>query len=715
MKRLIKVFKLSAILLVSLILLAEIVLRIGFHEKLKTNQLPQIYQTDSLLGYKYIPNSSSKLVKPSINKSVKVNNQGYLGKDFTTQKKKGQTRIAFVGSSNVAGMATNGNENYVSYLGKLFDTSPLQVEVLNCAVDGGGRKLQHLHQITSNVVNVNPDIVFLENSPFPYKKTSVYRTRYKDFQVKSGKYLTEPDDSVKKYIDDNFYSNNLFTLTYDVSYIFRLFCKFYTENKNKATKFVDKYVKIDSKMIRAYRTRRINYLPKNPKPLSMSESIDTLNKLRKFLDLKGIKLVLYDYAKGAPLIEDICHLNNIGYLNLKLKEAPGFYLKHDGHYSQLGHAVIAEQLHKGILNNHLLQESYWIDKLSDKKIRGSVGLEKLGIRTIGGKNAKSFNNNNLLFIKSNKLCDSCCPGHSDLIEEKLKEGGSKITKVENESANMIAFIKQTEREIIKQEPRYAIIEIPNKIFNFRTALEDCQLLSAYIKDLENTGCKVFLYSAEIKGSIEYLYAYFSNNPIFKINTGFPKHVKKQASPQHLNYLKHAHLSNTMIDTLTKMLQADGAIRLNTNLAFGKKVTASSSSERKKILSKNNLVDGRPYSVWSKNMGWRNEKQPRDSLQWVQIDLAKEYKINKIIIYPSYDPKFAQGQFPKNITIRLSADNINWQTVYQKKDIPAINITSPQVFKITTTHARYVKIEGEGLRVNHKSGDYTMSFAEVEVY
>ena len=134
-----KFFVLSIFLLV---LLVEVVLRIAYHEQLKTRTYPQIYTPDSEIGYRYIPNRDASINMPSISKDFKTNNQGFYGPDFQDQKENGVFRIAVVGSSQATGIWLDGQESFSMKLQQLLREKGYPIEVINLSIDGRLRDLE---------------------------------------------------------------------------------------------------------------------------------------------------------------------------------------------------------------------------------------------------------------------------------------------------------------------------------------------------------------------------------------------------------------------------------------------------------------------------------------------------------------------------------------------------------------------------------------------
>ena len=134
-----KYFIIFSVLLLITILIVEIILRIFYHEQLKsritsTNRVP-----DSSLVYTRVPNVIEHYCTPDVDNRFRCNNQGFTGPDFTTKKGKGIFRIIIMGNSDVEGMHMNGTNNFTVVMQMLFNRFYDSVEVVNCGLGGGGK------------------------------------------------------------------------------------------------------------------------------------------------------------------------------------------------------------------------------------------------------------------------------------------------------------------------------------------------------------------------------------------------------------------------------------------------------------------------------------------------------------------------------------------------------------------------------------------------
>lgn len=151
-----------------------------------------------------------------------------------------------------------------------------------------------------------------------------------------------------------------------------------------------------------------------------------------------------------------------------------------------------------------------------------------------------------------------------------------------------------------------------------------------------------------------------------------------------------------------------------NLALNKTVSAFSSYEQSGW-GKAKAVDGERSAI-SGAKGWTSANSLTvNHTEWVSVDLAASYSINKVDLYPRNDGADTGYGFPIDFTIQVSTDNTNWTTVITRTGytLPGGTVQS---FSFSNQNARYVKIEGTSLRQNpNDSNQYRMQFAEIEVY
>ena len=218
-----KIIRITIWAIIGLVICIEVLLRIFYYEQLKTQHYPLIYQLDSIIGYSHISNCKSKICIPSINKSFKLNNHGNYGHDFTVRKSDSAFRIAFVGNSVTEGIWLNGNENYPMMLQKLFDDNGYKnIEVINCSYGGVDKDIRNYKLIKKQIIHYNADLV-LFNFNFPFYNENEFRENYKNYVLRHSGTSVSRQKAINHITDVE--KKVLFKILYDVSYIYRVYCK----------------------------------------------------------------------------------------------------------------------------------------------------------------------------------------------------------------------------------------------------------------------------------------------------------------------------------------------------------------------------------------------------------------------------------------------------------------------------------------------------------
>ncbi len=135
-----------------------------------------------------------------------------------------------------------------------------------------------------------------------------------------------------------------------------------------------------------------------------------------------------------------------------------------------------------------------------------------------------------------------------------------------------------------------------------------------------------------------------------------------------------------------------------------------------------LIDGDPETAWCSRGGPEAKRQP----EWIRIDLPAEATISSIALvcskigpggnFPEYvrhiNPKPGKA-LPKELTIKLSRDAMNWETVYENNDFSGPE-TGPRKIDFEPRLAKQIWIIADNfpgiLRIGH-----AFSIGEVEIY
>ncbi len=332
-------------------LLAEAALRLCFFEQLKINKLPLIYMPDRTLGYRYIPNADGEISVPSISKRVRINANGYYGPGFSLHKKEGVFRIAVVGSSNESGIWMDGTRTFEMELQRLFREAGRKVEVLNCGMDGNARALANLRMITGDVLRYAPDLVLL-NVDIPIAMGVIQREMYRGYIHAPGSSDTPEErmDQTRReihaYIDD--LEDMAVTRIYDVSFVVRAVHRLLRRMPGSSGGSMLEHDNL-LRSLERYKTKRVRLLY-SLGMLSVEDSIKRIQRTQEAVEQSGGELVLFWYWDEAQMelhatgLEEQLRSADVPYILLRMPRDRALVHEHDGHYSERGHAVIAERL-----------------------------------------------------------------------------------------------------------------------------------------------------------------------------------------------------------------------------------------------------------------------------------------------------------------------------------------------------------------------------------
>jgi len=131
-----------------------------------------------------------------------------------------------------------------------------------------------------------------------------------------------------------------------------------------------------------------------------------------------------------------------------------------------------------------------------------------------------------------------------------------------------------------------------------------------------------------------------------------------------------------------------------------------------------LIDGDPETAWASRGGTAPDIQP----EWIRLDLPAESTVASVVLVCSELGPAAHGQcgdglkpgkaLPKELTIKLSCDARQWNTVYENKEFEGSD-TGPTVIEFPAQRAKQVWIIGGNLQRVQNWGP-SFSIGEVEV-
>ena len=144
----------------------------------------------------------------------------------------------------------------------------------------------------------------------------------------------------------------------------------------------------------------------------------------------------------------------------------------------------------------------------------------------------------------------------------------------------------------------------------------------------------------------------------------------------------------------------------TESSSGIKVTASSYIAANTTWAPKNAVDGSTTKGWSSN-DYTNA--PNRNV-WIQFEYPSARTVDSVVMVPRYGTDKLTGTsmclgFPKDFTIQVSNDGINWKTVVSKKDFTATNQSGETFSFAPQSGVKYIKVDAT--KLSHE-GDTTNS-------
>lgn len=118
---------------------------------------------------------------------------------------------------------------------------------------------------------------------------------------------------------------------------------------------------------------------------------------------------------------------------------------------------------------------------------------------------------------------------------------------------------------------------------------------------------------------------------------------------------------------------------------------------------------------SQSMEWTSKSSlSTDHSEWILVNLDSVLDLGSVVIYPRSDAGNQGYGFPKDFTIKVSTDSLNWTTVVTKSAY-ALPGRNAQRFTFRSQAGRFVKIEGTSLHINpFDLNQYRMQFGEIQV-
>jgi hypothetical protein len=122
---------------------------------------------------------------------------------------------------------------------------------------------------------------------------------------------------------------------------------------------------------------------------------------------------------------------------------------------------------------------------------------------------------------------------------------------------------------------------------------------------------------------------------------------------------------------------------------------------------------KPVKWSSALLGWSSEPRSAPATEWVGVDLGKVHSIREVHLYPRDDEGHEGEGFPVDLSVEVSADGTQWQTIASRARIP--QGSEPLVLEFKPVNARHVRVVGTKLRQNPQDGLYSMQIVEMELF
>lgn len=316
---------------------AEAILRLWWAEPLKLRESSITYLNDSRLGYRYAPGSSGRICFPGVEKDFVTNSHGYLGPDFTFEKRNGAFRIVVIGSSDATGLWLDDDEPYPMLLQSLLRRRGVDGEVLNLSIDGIGRDYAKVLQAEEEALLYGPDLILLQiRFPFPFitPTRKLYRG-YSYFSGYSGMSAWERQrlrTTVQALIDA--VESGRYVKAYRASYLFRAI----------SIRWIERGGGKSAQVAQLCSKKGLNLqVELHAPPESITDSVARVRLACDRINETGANLVLLHYGTKSSWAQDLTAAE-IPAVYLNLSNDRRLYHKYDGHLNRMGHQLVADRL-----------------------------------------------------------------------------------------------------------------------------------------------------------------------------------------------------------------------------------------------------------------------------------------------------------------------------------------------------------------------------------
>lgn len=278
--------KLIVFLFLWAIILLELVLRIAFYEKLKTRQLEINWINVKEIGYLPAPNSLVSIANENVDSKLQTNSIGLYGTEIRQNRNPGYFRVLMVGGPEEISNYSSNNKSYFDMACEQMRDEEYKVEFINCSMDDGSRTYFRMDLTKKRLYKLKPQLILLKVS-LPVYTNKLFRDEYKGYLLEYGSKDSIELIYAKKTVDQ-LETKKIFTYAYDISFIFRAFCKVYAARHKLNISGNDLIFK-DQVALYADKKYKSSM---EPQLLSESELIEQILQLQTFLKDNGTALCL---------------------------------------------------------------------------------------------------------------------------------------------------------------------------------------------------------------------------------------------------------------------------------------------------------------------------------------------------------------------------------------------------------------------------------------
>lgn len=316
----------------------EVTLRIFLPEVLAIRSYPLVYQADHDIGYRYRPGSAGRLRIPGIDRRFVINEQGFLGPCVKAIRDPSSVRIAVIDSSDGTGIWMEGTEDYCRKLERMLIRNGQRAEVLNLCIDGQARDLWNIRIAYKDAARFDVQVVLLRVN-FPLEQNrGIARSSYRGYLIHYN-----PAESGSRWLAerevDQIEDKWIFKTAYSLSFCVRAASRQWMNHVPGSTsRLIETYIrKRQGGEVEAFRVAEVR-------------AHELLLTLVQTLTRQGIEVFFFQYEEDATTSRAMeqLGLSDRNWVLSVPRDAETLN-RHDAHFNETGHEIIAAQLHERLL------------------------------------------------------------------------------------------------------------------------------------------------------------------------------------------------------------------------------------------------------------------------------------------------------------------------------------------------------------------------------